>query len=465
MIISEKRLDDCQDKASTDESSEQFRTFFQRDLDKITFSDPFKRLQGKTQVVPFPDSDHIHNRLIHSLEVASIARTLGEECFSKNNPPKFTNRDVGDFISAAALAHDLGNPPFGHAGEKAFCKFFDDHKKDLKEYLDKHNDYSEQNMRDFLSYEGNALGFRILTDSKPRLRKTEGGFGLTYSTLASYLKYPTRSDKCNKDRVSEKKHSFLHTEERYVEKIFRELGIDNKEDGIWKRYPGSFLVEAADDIVYNLHDIEDAFRLKLIKFEEIETNLREIIESTKQYAKKEVDKVDKVDKNEYDRRIEEKSKIAYLRGKVIRGLIGGCISIFDKNWASISNGEFENSLIDELKQENSDLREKLKKTKKLVEKKLFQGIPVTEKELAGFEIINGLLEIFFDALILEKDEYRKKHIKRLLPKYYLFKDKDEKEEFKGYELLLNICEYISGMTDSFAVDLYRKLKGIEISDY
>jgi dGTPase len=419
------------------------RSEFKRDFDRIVFSPSFRRLQGKTQVFPFPSDDHIHNRLTHSLEVYSIARSLGTISANTVSSEQFPPEIVGDFVGAAALAHDIGNTPFGHSGEEAFARYFNS--EPGKQFI---ASFSKQEKCDLQRFEGNAIGFRMLTYSKPMVRKNKGGLGLTYSTLASFLKYPTRSSLCNdKNGVSEKKHSFCKPEEELVKNIFTELGIKQKTGGKWPRYPFAFLVEAADDIAYRIIDFEDGYRLGLIDYDEIESLFKKIIDAHDNIAIKGLDNI-----------CNKRDKISYLRAKAINSLIYQCAEQFQKNWTAINDYKYEQDLFSSISSHGV-----IKELDEISISRLYNAKSVAEIEIAGFEIIQGLLGVFVTALLCEHDTTIGKKVRQLLPKEFYYTA--DEISFSGYELVLNISEFICGMTDSFAVDLFRKLKGIDIPSY
>jgi len=418
------------------------RNEFKRDFDRIIFFPAFRRLQGKTQVFPFPENDSTHNRLTHSLEVYSIARSLGKMTAStlELEDPDI----VGDIVGAAGLAHDIGNAPFGHVGEVAFSSFFngDEGGKIIASY-------SSQEKTDLQKYEGNAIGFRTLTNSKPYLKANKGGLGLTYSTLATYLKYPTRSNLSNdkSDKISETKHSFFVNEESTVKEIFKKLKIKQKSDGKWPRHPFSFLIEAADDIAYLIIDFEDGYRNKLIEYDKIYQLFETIIKDYDSTTMKTVNMI--TDKN---------NKIGFLRSKAINSLIHQIADVFIKNKKSIFEYKYEKALRDSIKSHKTTAN-----ISAISKNTLYNAKSVAEIEVAGFEVITGLLNVFITSLLDDPNSAFSKKVKMIIPVEYYFKTKSK--DYTGYELILNISEYICGMTDSFAIDLFRKLKGIEIPNY
>jgi dGTPase len=438
-LVNSMRLG-CEDVPESEDIAS--RSEFKRDFDRILFSPAFRRLQGKTQVFPFPDNDHIHNRLTHSLEVYSIARSLGTLCSISLDKVKYPPEIVGDIVGAAGLAHDIGNTPFGHSGEDAFMRFFSGEGSKLI------GSFTKQQKADFKRFEGNAMGFRILTHSKPLIKKNEGGLGLTYSTLASFIKYPTRSSLAgDKNNISEKKHSFCESEERYVSRIFDKFNISKKKDGKWPRFPLSFLVEAADDIAYHIIDFEDGYRLNLVGFDKVRQLFSNIVSD---FDSSELKKLDNITDNN--------GAIGFLRSKAINSLIHQVVDEFVSKWSEISTFTFDRPLFETIKSAKH-----IMDIDDISRPNLYNAKPVAEIEITGYEIISGLLNIFVNSLLCEPDNTLGKKVKVLLPKEFYYKSNDE--TFSGYELVLNISEYICCMTDTFALNLFRKLKGIEIPQY
>lgn len=415
------------------------RSEFKRDFDRIVFNPAFRRLQGKTQVFPFPENDHTHNRLTHSLEVYSIARSLGTIVANELNQEDIKAEDVGDFVGAAALAHDIGNSPFGHTGEKAFSKFFEESCLIAS--------FSDKEKADLIRFEGNAVGFRIMTHSKPYLNVKKGGIGLTYSTIASFVKYPTRADLTGKtDNVSEKKHSYFSSDQSIICDVFTKLGVKEKSKGKWARFPFAFLVEAADDIAYHIIDFEDGYRNGLLDYQEVKNEFIPIIMDNN---------------NEFDESIlnvitHDKDKVSFLRAKAINSLIYQASEVFKLNWDKISNYEFETALCKLIKSNS-----KLSNIYNISDERLYNSKSVVEIELAGYEIITGLLDIFLTSTMKNTNSHFSQKVRKLIPPEYYYCDID-KTPYSGYELVLNISEFIFGMTDACALNLYKKLKGIKL---
>jgi dGTPase len=417
------------------------RTQFQRDYDRIIFSSPFRRMQNKTQVFPLPGSVFVHNRLTHSLEVASVGRSLGSmfvEKAEKENlqveNPLF--QEIGSVVSAACLAHDMGNPPFGHSGEDAISQFF---KKSTEPRLK--NELSEAEQRDFAQFDGNANAFRLLSHQFNGRR--EGGFALTYTTLASIVKYPFESAETNKP-----KFGFFQSEKSIFKSIAEELGLSvlNKNPQKYIRHPLVFLVEAADDICYQLMDLEDAHKLKIHNFEQTRSLLMGFFD-----LQTEADQINRMyetlnlvsDPNE---------QIAYLRASVIGKLVKQCVDVFWEKQDEILSGSFQKPLIDQVSPVSLSA---LKTIRKVSIQDIYNDRSVVEIEISGYQIIGTLLEVFVEA-ILNPDEGISKKMLQLVPDQY------RGEHKTTYEKVQAVVDFVSGMTDLYALDLYRKIKGINI---
>lgn len=423
---------------ATSERSED-RTQFQRDYDRIIFSSPFRRMQNKTQVFPLPQHIFVHNRLTHSLEVASVGRSLGNLLAEKLTSEIHENpliSEIGTIVSTACLAHDMGNPPFGHSGEAAISNFFEKGAGyEFKLQL------TEGEWKDFTHFDGNANAFRILTHQFNG--KRPGGFALTYSTLASIVKYPYESVLAKKP-----KFGFFQSEKEDYKKIANQLEIESKP-GITKsfcRHPLVYLVEAADDICYQIMDLEDAFKLGILSYAETkdlylgfydaESDNRSIgnIEATLKRV---------TDKNE---------QISYLRAGVIGKLIYECIGGFTENQKNILAGDFVGSLTGTLKNTQAAA---MNTVKEISYSQVYVHRSVVEIEIAGYKIIGTLLEEFVGAIMNPKDMYSKK-ILSLLPEQYKIQGDSV------YLKIQSIVDFVAGMTDVFALDLYRKIKGISL---
>ncbi len=415
------------------------RSQFQRDYDRIIFSSPFRRMQNKTQVFPLPEHIFVHNRLTHTLEVASVGRSLGNllaEKLTGEYPNNLLISEIGTIVSTACLAHDLGNPPFGHSGEAAISNFFLN--GDGQEFQ---KDLSEAEWKDLTLFDGNANALRIL--SHQFNGKRPGGFALTYSTLSSIVKYPYESVLATKP-----KFGFFQSEKEDYRKIATELGIDSVSDEFvsFQRNPLVYLVEAADDICYQIMDLEDAFKLGILTYDQIkELYLAFYDEISDRKVLQNIDStLQKVtDKNE---------QISYLRAGVIGKLIHESMEIFIRNYGEIMEGQMSKGIIGSLQNKQD---EAMKIVKDISFSQVYNHRSVVEIEIAGYKIIGTLLDEFIEAVLHPNNMYSKK-ILSLLPEQY------KTESDSKYHKIQSVVDFISGMTDVFALDLYRKIKGISL---
>lgn len=417
------------------------RTDFQRDYDRLIFSSPFRRLQNKTQVFPLPGSIFVHNRLTHSLEVSCVGRSLGNNV-SKGLMEKYPGGsvnfpEIGSIVSAACLAHDMGNPPFGHSGERAISGYFSEgNGKALESDVRKENGRWE----DFIHFEGNANAMRLLTHQFIGRRK--GGFALTYCTLASIVKYPYSSV------LSEKggKFGFFQSEEETYHQIATELGIhtNHVEPIRYIRYPLVYLVEAADDICYQVMDIEDAHKLRILTNEETIGLLLNFFEGDRlQHVTEVMNMVD--DTNE---------RIAYLRSSIIGLLVDECSRVFLENEEEILMGTFKSTLIKEIREH---IKQAYDACSKVAYAKIYKAKEVLDIELAGYHIFSHLIDSLTDAVIHPNSSYSRLLLQRIPEQY------DTKAP-TTYGKIQCVLDYISGMTDVYALDLYRKITGMSLPD-
>ncbi len=405
------------------------RSEFQRDYDRLIFSAPFRRLQNKTQVFPLPGSIFVHNRLTHSLEVSCVGRSLGNDVAKAilARRPELQDSylpEIGSIVSAACLAHDLGNPPFGHSGERAISTFFSEGKGlALKEKQPDGEQLTPAQWEDLTHFEGNANAFRLLTHQFEGRRK--GGFVLTYSTLASIVKYPFSSSLAGQ----KSKFGFFITEEESFRRIAEELGMKQLNGSPLKyaRHPLVYLVEAADDICYQMMDIEDAHKLKILTTQETQDLLLAYFPDERKAHILDTLKIVS-DTNE---------QIAYLRSSVIGLLIGECTRAFLDNEVQILEGEFAAAY---------------QHCAEVSFKKIYRSRDVLDIELAGFRIISTLLELMIDAVRSPEKAYSQLLINRVSGQYNM-------KATALYERIQAVLDYISGMTDVFALDLYRKING------
>jgi len=438
------------DKNARNLNEIQNRSIFEQDYDRIIFSTPFRRLQDKTQVIPLPEHDFVHNRLTHSIEVSSVGRTLGKmvgQALLEKYPDlskHLTHHDFGAIVAAASLAHDIGNPPFGHSGESAISEYFKN--GNGKKYL---VNLSDQEINDLIRFEGNANGFRILTNAG---NIGTGGIRLSYPTLAAFTKYPKESlPLYPKGRASEKKFGYFQSEKNLYNGIASTLGllqVGTSEGYHFRRHPLAFLVEAADDICYHIIDFEDGLRLRWIDFSLAEELLIPIAGSS-------------LFLENYQRILHQDEKVSYLRAVAINSLIKEMAALFLENEEAMLAGSFDQSLMN-----LSSHKNEIDRIKKISLEKVYKAREVIEIEAAGFEVIGGLLEMFLDALnqLCEQDKqkssYRSAKIAELFPDYL----KTPKDELKQslYLRIIAVCEFVAGLTDRHAISLYRKLKGIEL---
>jgi dGTPase len=412
------------------------RLGFEVDYDRIIFSSAFRSLQDKTQVIPLSKTDFVHTRLTHSLEVSvvgrSIGRLVGKKIIEKYPYLKevhgYHMNDFGAIVAAAALAHDIGNPPFGHSGEKAIGEYFSIGKG--QQYKDQ---LTPKQWQDLVDFEGNANGFSILTGSRPGI---EGGLRLSYATLGAFTKYPKESlPKKPTKNIADKKYGFFQSDVAFFKEVADELGmIPNKtgEDIGYERHPLAFLVEAADDICYTIIDFEDGINLGLVSEDYALEYLIKLVKDT-------------IDAAKYQSLTTKEDRISYLRALAIGNLINDAVRVFVENEAAILQGKFHFALTDK-----SKYKAQMDDIIKLSVKNIYQSREVIEKELSGYQIINNLLDKFITAYNNTYDgkstNYDKLLMKILPEKHHL-----EKESL--YERLLHICHFISMLTDGKAVEL------------
>jgi len=417
------------------------RNEFEQDYDRVIFSHPFRRLQDKTQVFPLPEEDFVHNRLTHSLEVASVGRSLGkhvgQEILKKDSSlaDTFTPYDFGGVVAAASLAHDVGNPPFGHSGEAAISDFFLQHPLG-NEIL---NLVSEEEKNDLINFEGNAQGFRLLNQIKHGLR-------LTFATLGAFTKYPRSScpQEASTEGVSHRKFGFFQSEKDLFQQVAKDIGL--KECGVqkWVRHPLAFLVEAADDLCYHIIDLEDGCTLDLISLQETIDLYAGIIGS-------------RFNPNKLSKKDSKAEKLGILRALSINELIRQCVKQFLEVEHELLEGSFDKPLIDAIPASSA-----LKEIKAISIKNIYRSRIVMEKEVGGFEVIAGLLSLMLGVQLRELKgnlTSQDKAIKRLLPLELSSPEKGG----STYLCTRKVIDFVSGMTDSFALTLHRKFGGIPTS--
>jgi dGTPase len=411
----------------------------------MIFSSPFRRLQNKTQVFPLPGNVFVHNRLTHSLEVASVGRSLGTKIAQLARESERVDHpdileEIGTIVSTACLAHDLGNPPFGHSGEEAISDFFTNGEGQfLKKML------ADEEWEDVSRFEGNANAFRLLTHTFHGRRP--GGYTMTYTSLASIVKYPHESKAATKGH----KYGFFQSEKETFREIADALGMILLEEKPlqYARHPLVYLVEAADDICYQIMDIEDSRKLNILSFEETITTLLGFYD--KDEDKDELETIARTreivtDKNEY---------IAFLRAGIINKLINACANTFRQHYDQIMNGQLRGSLVDHL---DGTLKRAYDACTSLAYARIYHTGIVTRIQIAGFKILATLLKEYIDA-ILEPRTYYARNILSIMPEQYKVTPQDPL-----YAKVQTVIDYVSGMTDSYALDLYRKIKGIDLPE-
>ena len=418
------------------------RSEFKRDYDRLIFSSAFRRLQNKTQVFPLPGSIFVHNRLTHSLEVASVGMSIGNDISRRviQKQPDLKDtlvEEIGTIVSAACLAHDLGNPPFGHSGEKAIQTFFSEGPgQKIKPMV------SSEFWDDITHFEGNANAFRILTHRFKGRR--QGGFVMTYSMLASIVKYPFASSLAG----NHGKFGFFASEAESYRKIADELGISCKsapgEPLKYARHPLVYMVEAADDICYEIMDIEDSHKLKILSYAETEHLLLSFFdEDIQQKIRQRIIDEELTDENE---------KVVYMRASVIGKLENECVAAFLAHEEEILAGTFEGSLIDHISERQ---KKAYKECEKISYSKIYQSKPVLDIELSGYQIMATLMKVFVEAAVNPSRFYSKQLLRRVSSQYDI-----ENENLE--ERIMAVLDYISGMTDIYALDIYQKINGISL---
>ena len=434
-------------------STQYLRSEFMRDYDRIIFLSAFRRLQDKTQVFPLPGNVFVHNRLTHSLEVASVGRSLGlitgnrlvEELSNQltQDEADFFKHELSGVIASGCLAHDVGNPAFGHSGENAISHYFESKAAHAINGMTLKSHFSTQEWQDLTHFEGNANALRLLTRQfKGRL---PGGHTLMMVTLASIIKYPCASSEINQDFLHNKKYGYFQSDKEAFDTIIDEFKM-RKDDGTIFRHPFVYLVEAADDICYRIIDMEDAHRIGIINREKIEfyflkllTELGSKIDRTKEVLHMITD---------------DNEAVSFLRAKCIHTLVNTSIDIFIKHKDEILAGTFNSSLMDEVHASCSSLAD----IEKISIEKIYNHPSVIEVELAGYNVMSEILSVFVEAILTDQKSTIQKKCLLLIPQQYNLSKSDE----SYYEKTMGVLDFVSGMTDGYATEMYRRIKGIEI---
>lgn len=432
------------------------RSEFTRDYDRIIFLSAFRRLQNKTQVFPLPGNVFVHNRLTHSLEVASVGRSLGslvgqdllnqhQDTFSEDQKAFYTY-ELSGVIASACLAHDLGNPAFGHSGEKAISHYFETNAEKIINEKGLKAHFSEEEWTDLTNFEGNANALRLLT--RQFKGKLEGGQRLMFVTLASILKYPCASSQINKASTHKKKYGYFLSDKQAFDDVIQEFGLTD-EKGITQRHPFVYLVEAADDICYRIIDMEDAHRIGILTREDTEHYFLSLLSDLEDnvYRTKEV--LTKISNNN--------EAISYLRAKCINGLVMSAAKVFALHSDDILVGKFNSSLLDEVEKTCPFLN----KINEISIQKIYNHPSVIEVELAGYNVMSEILSVFVDAVLNKKRTPLQKKCLHLIPEQYNYAN----EEVSAYEKTMSVLDFVSGMTDGYATEMYRKMKGIDIPSH
>ena len=418
------------------------RLGFEVDYDRIIFSSAFRSLQDKTQVIPLSKTDFVHTRLTHSLEVSVVGRSLGRIA-GKNILEKHPHlkevhgyqfNDFGAIVAAAALAHDIGNPPFGHSGEKAIGEYFK-----TGNGLQFRDMLSEKEYQDIIDFEGNANGFKLLTESRAGV---DGGLRLGYATLGAFMKYPKESlPKKPTKHIADKKFGFFQSEKQTFLSVAEELGLTQTREGSdisFSRHPLTYLVEAADDICYTIIDFEDGINLGLISEDYALEYLIKLVK-------------DRINTKKYNTLSFKEDRLSYLRALAISTLISDAVDVFTKNEEAILKGDFDIALLDK-----SKYIAQIDDIIALSVDKVYRSQEVIEKEIAGYKIISDILDVYITALV-RTHKGKASNYDRLmvntLPGFY------QRTELPLYEIVLNTCCYVASLSDGAAVHMHNKIMG------
>ena len=417
------------------------RLGFEVDYDRIIFSAAFRSLQDKTQVIPLSKTDFVHNRLTHSLEVSVVGRSLGR-LVGKQIITKYPHlqevhgyqaNDFGAIVAAAALSHDIGNPPFGHSGEKAIGEYFK-----TGNGLQYKDQLTEKQWQDLIDFEGNANGFSVLASSREGI---EGGLRISYATLGAFMKYPKESlPKKPTSKICDKKYGFFQQDKVFFAEVANELGLIANKSGNdigFERHPLAYLVEAADDICYTIIDFEDGINLGWIPEEYALEYLIKLVKNG-------------IDTKKYNELITKEDRISYLRALAIGSLINDAVAVFMENENAILAGEFPFALMDK-----SQYKAQMNDIIQISIKNVYQSKEVIQKEVMGYKIINSLLDSFCTAYNKKENGTASNYdelLLKLLPERFQF----QKESL--YDRLLHICHFVSLLTDGKALELYKTIQ-------
>lgn len=429
------------------------RSIFTQDYDRIVFSQPFRRLANKTQVQPLYEHDHVHHRLIHSIEVGSVGRSLamaiGQWLVAQGIIEEGEEHSLANIVQAACAAHDIGNPPFGHSGENAIGAWFADQFQSPQGIF---ADLDSSLQAEFCDFEGNAQGFRII--ARTEMYRNDGGMRLSKAVLGAFMKYP-QSAATKKELAAnpagayaepgyfgKKKFGIFNSEVALFEEVSETLGLPEVKVGQqrwWRRHPLVFVVEAADDICYNIVDLEDAFTTGELPFDVVRTALFNLADRP----------------NRDTSEMSEAEQIAYLRAVSIGMGIESCLEAFKANYKDIMDGTFSKSLV-----EAGKLSDQFKAIKDLAGARIFTARRKTELEVSGHRIIGNVLsgiKPVYEQLALGKWDESKliDHTKQVVRALSL----DLRGISNAEQALHGMTDFISGMTDRYAVRVSRMLSG------
>ncbi len=441
-LLSLKRFGDQTTRKRIDQ--DEARLGFEVDFDRIIFSDSFRSLQDKTQVVPLSKTDFVHTRLTHSLEVSVVARSLGRmvgkyviEKYPELEKKGYHSNDFGAISAAAALSHDIGNPPFGHSGEKSIGEFFLSGKGQSFK-----NQLNPKQWQDLIDFEGNANGLKILCES---INNIKGGLRLSYATLGAFIKYPKESlPKKPSQHIADKKYGVFQSEVEFFKELAGELGLKrmgNTADLSFSRHPLAYIVEAADDICYTIIDFEDGINLGLISEDYALEYLINLVRDT-------------INTKKYNSLQNTQDRVSYLRALAIGNLIQEASRIFIQNEEIILKGDFQHSLLEKCKYEAQ-----INDIIKLSVDKIYQSKEVIEKEIAGYQVIADLLEVFITA-VNNKHAHQLSNYDKLI--LMLLPDRYKQTSNDLYKRILSVCNLVANFSDSYAILLHKKIKGIDI---
>ncbi len=419
------------------DSRRHIRSDFQRDYDRLIFSSPFRRMQNKTQVFPLPGSIFVHNRLTHSLEVSSVGRSMANEAalrlmdIHRGEEMRWPLMNIGDIVATACLSHDLGNPPFGHNGEKTISTFFTEGEGQALEKL-----LTPAQWQDLVHFEGNANSFRLLTHQFEGRR--EGGFAMTYSSLASVVKYPYSSEFAGEKG----KFGWFRTEEDIYRRLAETLGIPELEPGRFARHPLVWLVEAADDICYQVMDIEDSHRLKILSTDEVKSHFLAFFDEEKQRRMERM----------MSRLKDPNEQVGYLRSNVIGAMVEDCAKVFVEREIPILEGTETGALVEKM---DPRLSESYARCSELAHERIYRSPEVVDIEIAGNRILTYLLSHLIQAALYPERNFSQLLFEKV-PAQYSIRSGDLFGRIQG------VLDHVSGMTDVYALNLYRQLNGLTL---